>query len=57
MAKPNNCYCRRRTRSGEERYGYLYLIGSRGYQFITADLPLSRGLQNARGEIRLFCWS
>jgi hypothetical protein len=37
-------------------YGHRYLIGSRGYEFFPADLPLSRSLQNALSEISLCCW-
>src|SRR5258707_8122467 len=44
-------------RLGEQRYGDLYLIGSRGYQFILANLPLSRSLHNALSEIRFCCRS
>jgi hypothetical protein len=29
---------------GEQRYGHMYLIGGRGYQFTPANLPLSRSL-------------
>jgi hypothetical protein len=39
-------------RLDEQRYGDLYLIDSGGYQFILANLPLSRSLQNALSEIR-----
>jgi hypothetical protein len=56
-AKSKNRYCCLRACSGEQRDGRPYLIGSRGYEFISADLPLSRSLQYALGEIRLCCWS
>jgi hypothetical protein len=55
--KPNNWYCGRRACTGEQRYGHLYQIGSRGYEFIPAELPLSRSLQDALSEIRLCCRS
>ena len=44
-----------RACSGEQSDGHLYPIGSRGYEFVPADLPLSRSLQDALSGIRLCC--
>jgi hypothetical protein len=57
MGQSNNRYCRLRACSSEQRDGRPYLIGSRGYEFISANLPLSRSLQYALGEIGICCWS